>query len=365
MGNKTPLYQAHQAMGARLVDFAGWDMPIHYGSQIEEHHAVRRAAGMFDVSHMTVVDLIGGQTRAFLHHLLANNVDKLQQRGKALYSCMLNADGGVIDDLIVYFLEETWFRLVVNSATRDKDLAWIQQQAAAFGVDVIEQPELAMIAVQGPAARDKVLPLLDPAARDAAAALGVFCGLEIEDWLVARTGYTGEDGFEIMLPGAEAEAFWNALADAGVRPCGLGARDTLRLEAGMNLYGTDMDESVSPLVSGLGWTVAWQPEGRDFIGRRALEKERQVGPSARFVGLLLEDKGVLRNHQRVLVEGAGAGEITSGSFSPTLGRSIALARVPVATADHCRVDVRGKLLSARVVKPPFVRNGEPQIEIDD
>jgi len=367
MGNKTPLYKAHQAMGAKLVDFAGWDMPIHYGSQIEEHHAVRRAAGMFDVSHMTVIDLIGEQARAFLRYLLANNVDKLQEHGKALYSCMLNADGGVIDDLIVYFLEETWFRLVVNSATREKDLAWIRQQAQAFAIEVIEQPELAMIAVQGPDARDKVVPLLDPSARAGAAALKLFHALEIEDedWLVARTGYTGEDGFEIMLPGSEVEAFWHALAAAGVQPCGLGARDTLRLEAGMSLYGTDMDESVSPLVSGLGWTIGWQPEARDFIGRAALERERDAGPAWRFVGLLLEDKGVLRNHQRVLVEGAGAGEITSGSFSPTLGRSIALARIPAISAgDHCHVDVRGKLLSARVVKPPFVRNGQAQIEID-
>jgi aminomethyltransferase len=335
MGNRTPLYHAHQALGARLVDFAGWDMPIHYGSQLEEHHAVRRAAGMFDVSHMTVIDLIGEQTRAFLRHLLANNVDKLQERGKALYSCMLNADGGIIDDLIAYFLEESWFRLVVNCATRDKDLAWIRQQAATFAVDVIEQPELAMIAVQGPEAVDKVLPLLEPSARAAAAALGLFHGLEIRDWLVARTGYTGEDGFEIILPGNEAEAFWDALAAAGVRPCGLGARDTLRLEAGLNLYGTDMDESVSPLVSGLGWTVAWQPEDRDFIGRQALENERRAGPKARLVGLLLEDKGVLRNHQPVRIEGGGRGEITSGGFAPTLERSIALARVPPATGEHC------------------------------
>jgi len=364
MGNKTPLYNAHRAMGAKLVDFAGWDMPIHYGSQIEEHHTVRRAAGMFDVSHMTVVDLIGEQVRAFLGHLLANNVDKLRERGKALYSCMLNPDGGVIDDLIVYFLEETWFRLVVNSATRDKDLAWIQQHAAAFGIDVIEQPDLAMVAVQGPQARDRVLPLLDPSAREAAMELAPFHALEIEDWLVARTGYTGEDGFEIMLPGNEAEDFWNRLADAGVKPCGLGARDTLRLEAGMNLYGTDMDESVSPLVSGLGWTVGWEPADRDFIGRSALEAERRSGPSARFVGLVLEDKGVLRNHQKVVVSDLGEGEITSGSFSPTLGRSIALARVPAGTGDRCLVEIRGKLLAARVVKPPFVRNGKPQIALD-
>jgi len=349
-------------MGAKLVDFAGWDMPIHYGSQIEEHHSVRRAAGMFDVSHMTVVDLRGEQTRAFLRYLLANNVDKLQASGKALYSCMLRPDGGVIDDLIVYFMTESWFRLVVNSATRDKDLAWIQAQAGAFEVEVSEQPGLAMIAVQGPAARDRVLALLDPEGREAAAKLAPFSAVESGDWLVARTGYTGEDGFEIMLPAAAAEGLWQVLAAAGVQPCGLGARDTLRLEAGMSLYGADMDETVSPLVSGLGWTVAWQPETRDFIGRAALQAERDSGPASKFVGLLLEDRGVLRNHQKVVVESVGEGEITSGSFSPTLGRSIALARVPVATTEHCQVEVRGRLLSARVVKPPFVRNGEAQIQ---
>ena len=363
MGQKTPLYNAHVAMGARLVDFAGWDMPIHYGSQIEEHHAVRQSAGMFDVSHMTVVDLIGEKTRDFLRYLLANNIDKLQEKGKALYSCMLQPDGGVIDDLIVYYLTETWFRLVVNSSTRDKDLAWIQQQATAFQLDIIEQPQLAMIAVQGPQAREKALPLLDAAGRDAAAELSLFYAVEIEDWLVARTGYTGEDGFEIMLPDTDAEAFWNALAEAGVKPCGLGSRDTLRLEAGMNLYGTDMDESVSPLVSGLGWTVGWKPEDRDFIGREALESERTAGPASKFVGLLLEDRGVLRNHQKVVVENGGEGEITSGSFSPTLGRSIALARVPANTGDHCQVEIRGKLLAARVVRPPFVRNGKTQIDL--
>ncbi len=361
MGNKTPLFETHRALGAKLVDFAGWDMPIHYGSQIEEHHSVRRDAGMFDVSHMTVIDLVGAQARPFLRQLLANNIDKLQDKGKALYSCMLNEQGGVIDDLIVYFLEESWFRLVVNSATHDKDLAWILEQARAFGVDVIEQPHLAMIAVQGPNARSKVLPLLDEANRQAAADLKPFYGEEHGDWFVARTGYTGEDGFEIMLPDDQAVAFWTALKDSGVTPCGLGSRDTLRLEAGMNLYGTDMDESVSPLVSGLSWTVGWSPEERNFIGRAALERERAAGPGEKFVGLLLEDKGVLRNHQRVVVEGAGDGEITSGSFSPTLGRSIALARVPARTGERCQVEVRGKLLAVRVVKPPFVRNGKVQV----
>jgi len=363
MVNKTPLYAEHVAAGGKLVDFAGWEMPINYGSQIEEHNAVRSDAGMFDVSHMTVVDLTGARTREFLRYLLANNVDRLTESGKALYSCMLNESGGVIDDLIVYFLEEGFFRMVVNAGTREKDLEWLRQQAVAFDVSVTERPELAMIAVQGPNARDKALGLLDADARAAAAALKPFYGTFAGDWFIARTGYTGEDGFEIVLPADAAPGFWQQLRAAGVRPAGLGARDTLRLEAGMNLYGTDMDESVSPLEAALGWTIAWEPEDRDFIGRAALEQQRSAGPQRKLVGLLLEDKGVLRNHQKVIVEGVGEGEITSGSFSPTLQRAIAFARVPKATGATCQVDIRGKLLTARVVKPPFARNGKPQIEL--
>ena len=361
---RTPLYDAHLAAGARMVDFVGWALPINYGSQIDEHHQVRTDAGMFDVSHMTVVDIRGPQARAFLSKLLANDVARLKSRGKALYSCMLNERGGVIDDLITYCMAEDWFRMVVNAATRDKDLAWLERQAAEFSIAVTEHHELAMIAVQGPQARDKVLGLLDPARRAAAAELKLFFAAECGDWLIARTGYTGEDGFEIVLPAADAAGFWNALADAGVHPCGLGCRDTLRLEAGMNLYGSDMDESTSPLVSGLSWTVAFSPEERDFIGRAALESERTAGLKQRLVGLVLEDKGVLRNHQQVFVDGAGEGEITSGSFSPTLGRAIALARVPAGIGERCEVEIRGKRLAARVVKPPFVRNGKAQIELN-
>jgi aminomethyltransferase len=351
------------ADGGKLVDFAGWDMPINYGSQIDEHNNVRNDAGMFDVSHMTVVDLTGERTREFLRYLLANNVDRLKDSGKALYSCMLNDDGGVIDDLIVYFLSDDFFRMVVNAGTREKDIAWLEKQAPAFGVTVTERPELAMIAVQGPNAREKALPLLSDQVREKAAGLKPFVGVLDGDWFIARTGYTGEDGFEIVLPADAAATFWRQLRDAGVRPTGLGARDTLRLEAGMNLYGSDMDETVSPLEAALGWTVAWEPAERDFIGRAALEKQREAGTKQKLVGLLLEDKGVLRNHQKVVTDGDGEGEITSGSFSPTLQRAIAFARVPKATGDTCQVDVRGKLLSARVVKPPFVRNGEAQIEL--
>ncbi|HEX6613048.1 MAG TPA: glycine cleavage system aminomethyltransferase GcvT [Rhodanobacteraceae bacterium] len=362
MSKQTILNATHRAAGAKMVDFGGWDMPLNYGSQIEEHHAVRRDAGMFDVSHMTVVDLHGARTREFLRHLLANSVDKLQRSGKALYSCMLNERGGVIDDLIVYFLAEDFFRVVVNASTRDKDLAWIEKQAQAFGVKVTERADLAMIAVQGPNARAKVLALVHADDRARVEKLGKFVAAEARGpdgmpLFVARTGYTGEDGFEIMLPEAQAVAFWNALASSGVAPAGLGARDTLRLEAGMNLYGQDMDEDVTPWEAGLAWTVALD-EGRDFIGRAALEKQKSQGVPRELVGLVLEDKGVLRHGQRVLTD-EGEGEILSGIFSPTLGKSVAFARVPAGARANLRVDIRGRELPVRVLKYPFVREGKP------
>jgi len=362
MGSKTPLYDNHVEAGARIVDFGGWDMPLHYGSQKEEHHAVRRHAGMFDVSHMTIVDLSGERVSEFLRHLVANDVAKLKDYGKALYTCMLNPDGGVIDDLIIYFIADTGYRLIVNAATREKDLKWIREQAGAFDVDVLERAELAMLAVQGPEARELAAPCIEAECRDAAMAIKPFNGLQAGNVFVARTGYTGEDGWEIVMPAANAGKTWDRLLAAGVTPCGLGARDTLRLEAAMNLYGSDMDETVSPLEAGLGWTIAWEPDNRDFIGRAPLEALRNSPDRQRFVGLLLEDKGVLRNHQKVVVEGIGDGEITSGGFSPTIGRSIALARVPAGDYDRAQVEVRGKLLNVRIVKTPFVRNG--QIRID-
>jgi aminomethyltransferase len=363
MGSKTPLYDKHVEAGARIVDFGGWDMPLHYGSQKEEHFAVRERAGVFDVSHMTIVDLAGERVRDFLRYLVANDIAKLDSYGRALYTCMLTEDGGVIDDLIIYFVGDTDYRLVVNAATREKDLAWIRQQAEAFEVSVTERAELAMIAVQGPNARELAAPCVDAEYRDAALALKPFNGMFAGDWFVARTGYTGEDGWEIVLPAAQAPATWDRLLAAGVAPCGLGARDTLRLEAAMNLYGSDMDETISPLEAGLAWTVAWEPSERDFIGRAALEAQRERADKRRFVGLLLEDKGVLRNHMKVVVDGVGEGEITSGGFSPTIGRSIALARVPAGDYDRAQVEVRGKLLNARIVKTPFVRNGQVRIDV--
>lgn len=360
MGRRTPLFELHQELGARIVDFGGWDMPVQYSSQIAEHHAVRASAGIFDVSHMCVVDLKGGRVRAFLQHLLANDVGKLKTPGKALYSCMLNEAGGVLDDLIVYFLDESFFRVVVNAGTRDKDLAWIRPIARTFEVDVLERTDLAMLAIQGPEARSKTAALLSPAGAQTVLALGVFVGRQIDDWFVARTGYTGEDGFEVVLPRGEAARVWRQLNAAGVTSCGLGARDTLRLEAGMNLYGNDMDENTHPFESGLAWTVAMQPNERNFIGRAALEKAL-AAPTRQLVALVLEDRGVLRSHQKVVVPEGGTGETTSGTFSPTLERSIAFARVPAGALHHVQVDIRGKLLNARVVKPPFVRLGKPMI----
>ena len=363
MLRKTVLNTAHRALGARMVDFGGWDMPVNYGSQIEEHHAVRNNCGMFDVSHMCPVDLAGPDSRPFLSRLVANDVAKLTVSGKALYSAMLNEAGGVIDDLIIYFLTDTRFRIVINAGTADKDLAWMHAKAAEWKVDVsiaqrrTGESSLAIIAVQGPNARARVWDIL-PQAKAAIADLKPFFAAEVGQYFIASTGYTGEDGYEIMLPTDEAEALWNKLKDAGVTPCGLGARDTLRLEAGMNLYGQDMDETVSPLDAGLAWTVAMKDE-REFVGKPALTA---TGQQKAFLGLILLDKGVLRGHQQVITK-HGIGEITSGSFSPTLQQSIALARLPlgVQVGDEVEVDIRGKLLKARVTKPVFARNGKAVI----
>ena len=363
MLKKTVLNAAHRAMNARMVDFGGWDMPVNYGSQIEEHNAVRNNCGMFDVSHMCPVDVVGPDCRAFLSRLVANDVAKLKVSGKALYAAMLNDAGGVIDDLIIYFLTDTRFRIVVNAGTAEKDLAWMQAKVAEWKLDVtITQRRdgannLGIIAVQGPNARAKVWEVL-PQAKAATEGLKAFFAAEVDQYFIASTGYTGEDGYEIMLPAGEAEAMWNKLNAAGVAPCGLGARDTLRLEAGMNLYGQDMDETVSPLDAGLAWTVSMNTD-RDFVGKSALTA---AGQQKQFLGLILLDKGVLRGHQKVTTP-HGDGEITSGSFSPTLQQSIALARLPlgVQIGDEVEVDIRGKALKAKVTKPVFARNGKAVI----
>ncbi|MBX9900297.1 MAG: glycine cleavage system aminomethyltransferase GcvT [Burkholderiaceae bacterium] len=362
----TPLNDVHRAAGAKMVDFGGWDMPVNYGSQIEEHHAVRNACGMFDVSHMCVVDLQGEQVRSFLRGLVANNVDKLQVAGKALYSCMLKEDGGVIDDLIIYFFNENWFRLVVNAGTAEKDVAWMQARNVATNAGVTITPRreganaFALVAVQGPQARAKVWQVL-PETQSLSAEMKPFnavivANTKFGEVMVARTGYTGEDGFEIALRASQVAAFWRALEAVGVKPAGLGARDTLRLEAGMNLYGQDMDESINPLNAGLAWTIDLVSE-RDFVGKTALQT---AGQTQQFFGLILREKGgILRAHQKVETS-HGDGEITSGTFSPTMQQAIAFARLPmgVQIGDTVQVIIRDKSLAATVVKLPFVRNGK-------
>ena len=373
MMKKTPLHETHRAAGAKLVDFTGWDMPLHYGSQLEEHHAVRRDAGMFDTSHMLAIDVEGAGARAFLRYALANNVDRLIVPGKAQYSCLLAENGGVLDDLIVYFLAEAFFRVIVNADTADADVAWLGKLRSriAPALELKARRDLAMIAVQGPNAREKTWAAL-PELRAVSEPLGVFFGAQLRDPLrdplcdrsgdcfIARTGYTGEDGFELLMANAQAADAWNRLARAGVRPCGLGARDTLRLEAGMSLYGHEIDETVTPLEAGLAWTVDLKAP-RDFVGKAALLARP---PTRQLLGLVLPPKGgVLRAHQAVHTA-HGAGEITSGTFSPTLGQSIALARLPVAVApgDTVQVAVRDRRLDARVVKPPFVRLGKSLLQ---
>jgi aminomethyltransferase len=348
-----------------MVDFGGWEMPVNYGSQIGEHHAVRRDCGMFDVSHMCAVDVVGPDAKSFLLRLIANNIDKLEAPGKALYSAMLNEAGGVVDDLIVYRLDDAHYRVVLNAGVADRDLAWMAARLDDWRLNVVLTPlregdrAAGMIAVQGPNAKAKVWAAL-PEIRGATEKLPPFFGTKVVappfgEMFVATTGYTGEDGFEITLSATLAEKLWNALLAVGVKPCGLGARDTLRLEAGLNLYGQDMNEQVSPLDAGLAWCTDLA-SGRDFVGRAALLAQ---GQKATFLGLKLLDRGVLRAHQKVRAA-QGEGEITSGAFSPTLAVGIALARLPpgVAAGDRAEVDIRGKWLPVQIVKPPFVRHGQ-------
>ena len=358
----TPFYQAHQDAGGKLVDFAGWMLPVNYGSQIAEHEAVRTDAGMFDVSHMLVSDICGSGAKAWLQKLLANDVAKLPFAGKALYSAMLNEEGGVMDDLIVYRANEaeTAYRIVSNAATRAKDLAQFAEVGAAFDIEITPRYDLAMLAVQGPKAIEKLLSV-KPEWADTVNNLKPFQGADLGDnWFVARTGYTGEEGVEVILPATEAYAFFKALQAAGVQPCGLGARDTLRMEAGMNLYGNDMDDHTSPLQAGMGWTVDLKDEARDFVGKAALVALKEKGVDVKQVGLLLEKGGILRDGMEVITE-AGNGITTSGVFSPSLKQSIAIARVPKAfEGDSAKVLLRGKEVDVRVLKLPFVRNGKQQ-----
>ena len=362
MLKRTPLYELHQRSDAKLVDFAGWEMPINYGSQVNEHNTVRQAAGIFDVSHMGVLDLTGSEVTAFLRYALANDVAKLKAPGSAIYTCMLNHEAGIIDDLIVYWLAEDWYRIVLNASRREVDFNWLSQLAEKFDVTLTLKPELCILAVQGPEAIAKVKRVLDDQWQQTIDGLKLFKVAMRDEWQIARTGYTGEDGVEVILSQAAAVEFWQQLLAVGVKPCGLGARDTLRLEAGLNLYGSDMDDTITPYEANLAWTVSLKDEARDFVGKPALSKQKELGIEQQLVGLVMEERGVLRNHQQVFIAENGTGEITSGSFSPTLGYSVAFARMPKHIEGNVSIDRRGTRVPVKVVKPPFVRNGKKVYE---
>jgi aminomethyltransferase len=364
MFKTTPLIRQHQLAGAKLVDFSGWQMPLHYGSQLQEHHAVRQDAGVFDVSHMAIVEVSGNEVINYLRYLIANDIGKLKMPGKALYTCMLNPKGGIIDDLIVYKLSTDQYRLVLNAGRREKDWDWLVEQSKAFNVALTQHNDLAMLAVQGPHAIDKMLPLFDLPTQSRLKELKPFEGVMVDEIFYSRTGYTGEDGFEIQIPSCMIDVYWQKLLSMGIKPCGLGARDTLRLEAGLNLYGNDMDESTTPLESNLAWTVAFDPKDRNFIGRKALEEQKAQG-HRKLVGLILKSAGVLRSHQRIIIPDNGEGEVTSGTFSPTLGHAIALGRVPSGfSLENCQVEIRQKRIPVQVVQPPFVRKGKKVFNLD-
>lgn len=363
MLNRTPLYSQHVAANAKLVDFAGFEMPLHYGSQLKEHHQVRNDAGMFDVSHMGVCDVQGKEASHFLLKAVANNIGKLIP-GKALYTCLLNEAGGVIDDLIVYKINDDFYRLVINASRREKDMQWLQTLAASFQVEIVLRIDLAILALQGPMVKNKISHLLAQGDSQAVSALKPFHFLMNDAMQIAATGYTGEMGFEVILSAADAPLFWQKAVDVGILPCGLGARDTLRLEGGLNLYGLDMDETVTPLESNLAWTVAFLPAERDFVGRSVLEKQKNTGVLRRLVGLILKGPGIIRNHQTINIydqSGAkmGEGEVTSGGYSPTLEKSIAFARLPAELVDPTNqrfayfVDIRNKQIPVELVSLPF------------
>lgn len=362
MLKQTALYDLHLEQKARMVPFAGWEMPLHYGSQLDEHKAVREAAGIFDVSHMGIVDIIGPDAKAYLNHLLANDVGKLQKEGRALYSCLLNEVGGIIDDLILYYLGPARYRLVINAARRDLDLNWMHLHTQGYEVDIKERLELCMIALQGPKAQDYLLSELREHCQEQVEGLKYFSAIQCLELFIARTGYTGEEGFEIILPEKAAQQLWKALVTAGVKPCGLAARDSLRLEAGLNLYGTDMDENISPLEAGLEWTLAWEPKDRDFIGRAALETLAKDPQQRRFVGLVMDAKGVLRSGMKLFEAQRQVGEITSGGYSSIMNKAIGMARIQRDAAKTLEVEIRGKRLPIRQVSLPFIRKGKILVE---
>lgn len=354
---RTPLYDLHLKRGAKLVEFAGWEMPLYYRGILEEHRAVREDVGLFDVSHMGQIVVRGAGALALLDHLLPNDVEKLTT-GQALYSPMCNEEGGTLDDLIVYRLPDR-FLLVVNAATSERDLRWIQEHALRFeGVEVASAVSArALLALQGPRVEEA---LQGHVAADLSR-VGRFRTIEAEferaSILISRTGYTGEDGFEISGPPEAMVQLWKKLTESGVTPAGLGARDSLRLEAGLPLYGHELDEKTTPVEAGLGWTVKEKPT--DYVGKEALLRQKREGTRRRLVGFVMREAGVPRPGYAIHCRGREAGRVTSGMRSPTLGGFLGMgyitAEVPLLEGEEIAVEIRGELRAAEIRVLPFYR----------
>lgn len=353
----TALHPQHVNAKAKLVDFSGWSMPMQYQSQLQEHRAVRNHAGIFDVSHMACVTITGKDTIAFLRYLVANDIQGIQP-GKAMYTCMLNSEGGIIDDLIVYFFNDQDCRCIINAGCTDKDWAWMQQVANNFDVTLNRPNDLCIIAIQGPKAIELGRSCLPTAAAHALDTLKPFATTLVEGGFIARTGYTGEDGFEIILPTNMATHVWQQAMTAGITPCGLGARDTLRIEAGLNLYGQDMDENTSPYEAALSWTVSLHDTERSFIGKDALIQRVNQGVTHQLVGVAMTLPGVLRNQQIITLNNETTGIITSGTFSPILNHAIGFARVSLDSPTQGTVINRKKPCQVYLTKMAFVRKGQ-------
>ena len=354
--NKTPLNNAHIELGAKMVNFSHWEMPISYTSLIEEHHAVSNTAGVFDVSHMSIFDFNGGDQVAFFEKIFANDIKKISNQDKAIYGALLNEEGGILDDLIIYHANEK-FRLVSNCSTREQNRQWYEKHAVEFGVEVVERSDMGILAIQGPDALSKILSIdgINPQVNNLQSFGCMFDG----DKLYARTGYTGEDGLEIIVPSVDINQFWDQALRLGCTPIGLGARDTLRLEAGLNLYGNDMTIENHPYESNLGWTIDMTDENRQFIGKQALLSIDQ-SKSQKIVGIILRDKGVLRSGYEVIHD-EGKGVVLSGSYSPTLQSSIGLARVDQGYKKDGKVMIRNKMLNIDFVSPRFIERGKISI----
>jgi aminomethyltransferase len=358
---KTPLHERHRALGARMVEFGGWDMPVEYSGIVDEHLAVRTRAGLFDVSHMGQIEIAGADALAAVQHIATNDASRLS-RGQAQYSGLTTSEGTFVDDVLTYRLADDHFMLVVNASNIVKDFDWITKQTAGLGdvVAVNTSSRYALLALQGPSAREVLQTLTGVNLAEIKYywfTTGEVAGVA---GTISRTGYTGEDGFEVFVPPAAAERVWTAILQAGkaagVVPAGLGARDTLRLEAAMRLYGNDIDETTTVLEADLGWIVGWKKES--FVGADALRKQKQEGVSRKLVGFEVLDRAIARHGYDVYLDGVKAGVVTSGTQTPFLKKAIGMAYVPIDSAapgTGIDIDVRGRRVRAQVVPLPFYK----------